>query len=212
MPDQLQQVQPHRLLHNVYTPLASVCGRLASTSAPWLVAGSTSCLLQGVHLETEPNDIDLYTDRGQLVPLEQALADWMTVPTRFSETTQYASFLSRYDVQAKPVELVADLRVRTAWGTYTVEVAQLLYRFAKAVALAEHTVRLVPLEHEYIFNLLRERKDRYAPIAAHLRLYGVNRRLWHQLQARNTLSAAFWQRAASLVDHSPQEGSAPCGS
>ena len=186
-------------LTDVYRPLLCLCQRLKSLDVPWLVGGSTGCLLQKVRLEREPNDLDIYTDHIYLDHFQQTLEDWSLEDAHYSETEQYRSYLSRYQNHSLEAELVANLSVCTEDGQYDVDVCGLLAPFAPTVDILTESVQLMPLEHELVFNLLRNREDRYAPIATAIKHRGVHRSLWQQLQERNTLSEEFWNRASALI-------------
>ena len=60
-------------LTEVYRPLVCLCERLNQLDIPWLVGGSTSCLLQKVGLDRKPNDLDVYTDCRYLDQIEPFL-------------------------------------------------------------------------------------------------------------------------------------------
>lgn len=194
-------------LADVYTSLMHVGGQLNGSDAPWLLGGSTGCLLQNVRLERKPNDLDIYTDRRFIDRLEETLTEWTVEAVHYSKTVRYSSFLSRCSVARVEVELVADLSVSAESGKYHVEVEDLLMHFASNFQLENETISLMPLEHELIFNLLRDREDRFEPIAETIRERGVDTTLWRALQRRNALCDSFWVRASKLVGFSGEEGS-----
>lgn len=193
-------------LTEVYRPLVSLCERLNQLDIPWLVGGSTSCLLQKVGLDRKPNDLDVYTDCRYLDQIEPFLLDWCIEPVQYSQTERYESYLGRYRIHLTETELVANLTVRMANGRYDVEVGALLRRYAPTVEIGTERIPLMPLEHELIFNLLRGREDRYVPIAETVRQRGVDELLWQQLQERNALSLDFWKRASALIGLSRRMG------
>ncbi|WP_322922552.1 hypothetical protein [Paenibacillus campi] len=143
-------------------------------SAPqtnWLLGGSCSLLLQGIQLEQAPRDIDLYADSAAIPKLHNALAQSLHVLDRpqLNETRMYRSVLSHYETEACTVELVGDFEVRARESYYRVHVDKLLYPASVPVAVGGVSIRLMPLPHELIFNLLRDRSDRYEAISAHMR-------------------------------------------
>lgn len=190
------------LLSNVYAPLKHVSERLGDHHFPWLVGGSTGCLLQGVHLRQMPRDLDIYTDRSYLAHLCERFNEREVQPARYSESERYASYMFNVSIFSVQVEFVANLSVRTAYGQYDVDVGGLLYDYAQRVDFGGKAVFLMPLEHEFVFNLLRERPDRYLPIRDKLRKDGIRKQLWLELCNRSTLSEKFWEKARSYVSFS----------
>lgn len=191
---------------DVWTQLVHMAEELNRTDIPWLVGGSTACLLQNVPLTRKPNDLDIYTDRRFIDSLKQALAGWNIVAVHNMETERYSSYLSRCRVDTLDVEFSADLTVRTEHGQYDVEVGDLLAKHKIMTIMNDVSLPLIPLEHEMVFNLLRERSDRFRPISDTLKKRGVNGTLWHALQQRNELSDSFWKRAGTLVGLANGEG------
>lgn len=186
-------------LADVYEPLACLCEQLADVEVPWLIGGSTACLLQEVNLNVKPNDLDLYTDHVYVDELEHSLNSWKIDASHYSETNCYKSYLSRFRIGSFEMELVANLSVSTTDGQYHVEVTDILYPFATTVPMQNNIVTVMPLEHEFIFNLLRDRRDRFEPIADAIRRRGIDQRLWQQLRQRNSFTDAFWHRAGELI-------------
>lgn len=188
-----------RNLGDVYKPLLYAAERLNRTGIPWLVGGSTACVLQGVPYLHKPNDLDIYIDRHSIEDVKRMLDDWEIVPVQTAKTEVYSSYLSRCCVNATEVEFIANMTVRTATGHYKVEVDNLLMIYATEVIVKDMPAPVIPLEHEMVFNLLREREDRFGPIGETLRKKGVNRGLWSALQERNELPLDFWERASALM-------------
>lgn len=186
-------------LADVYEPLACLCERLADVDAPWLVGGSTGCLLQDVDLDCKPKDLDLYADHFYVDQLENSLRSWKTDAAHYSETARYRSYLSRFRIGSFEMELVANLSVNTTGGQYLVEVTDVLYPFAKTVTVQNNKVAVMPLEHEFVFNLLRDRQDRFEPIASAIQRRGIDETLWQKLKQRNSFTDTFWHRAGELI-------------
>ncbi|WP_411347346.1 hypothetical protein [Paenibacillus sp. WLX2291] len=165
---QTLQLQPE--LQRTLDQLAAVIGSSA-TPLPWLLGGSCGLLLQGVQLERSPRDIDLYADGPAISGLDEQLRHSFALldGPELNETRMYRSTLSHYQGEDCTIELVGDFEVRARESYYRVHVDRTLYMAATMVELNGHTVRLMPLEHELIFNLLRDRADRYEAIAEQLR-------------------------------------------
>ncbi len=145
-----------------------------SQSAPqtkWLLGGSCGLLLQGIELEQAPRDIDLYADGVEITSLHTALQHiWKVMDgPELNETRMYRSTLSHYEAGVCTVELVGDFEVRAKESYYRVLVDKLLHPASTSVALDEISIRLMPLPHELIFNMLRDRPDRYEAISQYMK-------------------------------------------
>lgn len=207
--DELGLVEQNwKYLDNVIRELGLISQHLNDKNQvlPWLVGGSTGCLLQGVALKREPNDLDIYTDQAYVHRLHERLEQWVTQPETFSATNRYTSYRSRYRIGGVEIELVADLSVQTNRdGTYRVQIHNLLKPGARQIHIRSETISVMPLEHELIFNLLRDRSDRFKPIARTIQARGIDRPLWERLRACNTLSDCIWERAESLIEAASEE-------
>lgn len=126
-------------------------------------------LLQGVKLDKAPQDIDIYADGSGISKLHKELDLWATDQPHLDEEGMYKSVLSHYEIEANAVELVGDFAVNSHDSIYHVEVEHLLYdhasRYELYYELQHASLRLMPLSHELVFNVLRGRKDRYEAIA-----------------------------------------------
>lgn len=181
--------------------LAEVVPRLDSPGRRWLLGGSCSLLFQGVKLDKPPRDIDLYTDEAGVPVLHASLADWATDEPRADREGIYASMLSHYMLHGLSIELVGGFEVTTEGSSYRIEIDDVLYEAAPLHAVRDVPVRLMPLAHELLFNVLRSRPDRYEAIAvsvmgdaeAHLPLL-------RQLVDRNRLSDKHRSLLYRLLD------------
>ncbi|WP_284640252.1 nucleotidyltransferase domain-containing protein [Paenibacillus silviterrae] len=190
--------------------LTVIGNSLEGASIPWLVGGSTGLLLQGVALNRAPRDLDLYVDAKHAASMHQALRAFATDQQVSSQTGIYRSILSHYDIAGCKVELVGGFEVRSLHSEYIVE-AQFLYEHAAqsiVVRSLDETpleVRLMPLMHELIFNVLRDRPDRYEAIASFCR--SVHRtdheKLLDTLLIRNRMAEPLAEKLRQLL---AQEG------
>lgn len=151
------------------TAIRTAADRCSELTRPWLIGGSCGLLLQGVHLEQAPRDLDLYIDEEAVGDFHRALSDFAVDEPAFSVTDKYSSTLSHYNMGGIPVELVAGFEVKVTQAAYRVDVAGCLSRFSSVHVVGEAIVRCMPLSHELLFNLLRERPDRYESIASSMR-------------------------------------------
>lgn len=196
---QTLQLQPE--LQGTLHQLAAVIGS-STTSLPWLLGGSCGLLLQGVQLERSPRDIDLYADGPAISKLDERLRESFPVldGPELNETRMYRSTLSHYQGEACVIELVGDFEVRARESYYRVHVDRTLYEAAQTIQLDGHDIRLMPLEHELIFNLLRDRADRYEAIAERLRQQPTHHeQLLRQLIDHNGFHPQLMQRIFRLA-------------
>lgn len=148
--------------------LQQLSALLQDLSMPWLLGGSCSLLLQGVQLDKPPRDLDVYTDLGGVQALHEQLAAFALSQPRLDQEGMYKSVLSRYELENIETELVGGFEVSSGGSLYTVEM-ELLYPAAPDVLLHGTPVRLTPLSHELLFNVLRDREDRYQAIGQAIR-------------------------------------------
>lgn len=167
----------------------------------WLLGGSCGLWLQGVPLAAAPRDIDVYTDLEHAEWLHQLLAEFAVDKPRLDQSGNYVSQLSHYRLNTLTLELVGGFQVKTKEAVYKTEVAEKLVPASQTVRLGTLDIRLMPLAHEFVFNVLRARPDRYAPIA------GVIRRnpqlhlpLLSELLERNLWTSGQIAKMADLLD------------
>jgi hypothetical protein len=177
---------------------------LRPLGAVWAVGGSTGLLLQGGQLDAEPRDLDLYADEEEARAIHRALAVYSTDEQAWNETPIYRSLLSHYKIEGVSVELVGAFEVRAQASAYAVQTGYMTEACPVAIQLdPSRTVRLMPLVHELIFNVLRERADRYEAVAAVCKRSGVesHRVLLEKLAARNRFSPSIRSRLDQLLEH-----------
>lgn len=196
-----QQVQQKKELIPSLEQLVRLLQPLEEQS-PWLLGGSCGLLLHGVKLDKAPRDIDLYTDEIRIEHIHGQLASKLPVldyPV-LDETRTYRSTLSHYQLDAYTVELVGGFEVRARESYYRVHVEPVLYPAASVYALEAGNVHLMPLAHELIFNLLRDRPDRYEPISERIRENSQDHALLiEQMIQHNGFHPQFRQRILRLA-------------
>ncbi|WP_199614967.1 nucleotidyltransferase family protein [Paenibacillus alkalitolerans] len=148
--------------------LTSLAERLSGCAEPWLVGGSSGLLLQGVALSAVPRDLDVYTDEPAL-SVHSLLAPLALDNPEYSRTDKYSSTLSHYLLCGVTLELVAGFQVDVAEASYRVRIREQMEAHAPEITMEGRTLRLMPLAHELLFNLLRDRSDRYVSIADRMR-------------------------------------------
>ncbi|MCM3784026.1 hypothetical protein M3231_13675 [Neobacillus mesonae] len=133
----------------------------------WLLGGSSSLKLQGVELAQPPNDIDVYADFHVAKILHKLAPGVPTDEQVLDRSGTYTSLLSHYRVEQAAVELSGGFEICTNGSLYRTETELLCSIGVRhPIKNTEFHVSLTPLSHELLFNVLRDRKDRYAPIAA----------------------------------------------
>ncbi|WP_223066620.1 hypothetical protein [Paenibacillus caui] len=135
---------------------------LSDSGAEWLLGGSCGLWLQGVELPASPRDIDIYADLEDSDEVHEVLLSLATDAPVLDRSGIYVSKLSHYKVEEYAVELVGGFEVHARGIGYQVEVKNVFYPEAPPAA---DGLQLMPLAHELVFNLLRERPDRYMAIA-----------------------------------------------
>ncbi|WP_017814385.1 MULTISPECIES: hypothetical protein [Paenibacillus] len=198
-----QYVQSHPQLKQSLIDLASwLAPEHEGEHTHWLLGGSCGLLLQGIPLEEAPRDIDLYADGDAVNLLHKQLQAHAVVldgPEQ-NETRMYRSILSHYQAGDYKVELVGDFEVRARESYYRVHIDRNLYNHAPVVALNGCSLALMPLAHELIFNLLRDRRDRYERIAEHMAAEPEHHReLVKQIIAANGFHPQMIQRIYKLT-------------
>ena len=190
--------------------LQRLCQMLSGTGNGWLVGGSCGLMLQRIPLEKPPRDLDIYVDGELVAPIAEALGQYALDEPHFSETGIYRSCLSHYNIEGIVIELVGDFQVRSQSSIYRVRVADVLLKHAPRAPVDGTEIRLTPLAHELVFNLLRNRPDRYEPIAREMR-----RRLPSHLPvlrdiiSGNQFSTATVEQLRQLLQIPAEEGNEP---
>lgn len=189
------------LYSEVLMALRELSVRLQNSGNPWLLGGSCGLWLQGVKLGTPPRDVDIYADMDDAVLLHEQLADIVLDVPRLDESGVYISRLSHYRLGNLTLELVGGFEVKTSYGSYRTEVSSVLHEEAVRSQLEGINIFLMPLSHELLFNLLRERPDRYLAIAEVMR--GSMERhlpLLLKLLKRNDCNTVIVEKLAELLD------------
>ncbi|WP_059043423.1 nucleotidyltransferase family protein [Paenibacillus rubinfantis] len=195
---QQQESKAYAELTQALCTLADSC---AEVEGAWLLGGSCGLWLQGVSLAAAPRDIDVYADLATAARLHERLQPFATDQPRHDRSGLYSSQLSHYRIGESTVELVGGFEVRTARALYRTEVDLILAPAAQRVTLRDTALSVMPLAHELVFNLLRERPDRYLAIAAMIRREPERHMpLLDELLKRNEWSAELVGRLAELLD------------
>ncbi|PAD79705.1 hypothetical protein [Paenibacillus campinasensis] len=150
--------------------LSIVARQLNQAGPNWLLGGSCGLLLQGVTLDRPPRDMDVYADAEGIGKLHDVLSDHTLDKPAVDEEEMYLSIRGHYEVNEILLELIGGFKIRVGGSVYTTEIDNLLYPAAPATVINGHSVHLMPLAHELVFNVLRDRPDRYLAISESIRL------------------------------------------
>jgi hypothetical protein len=183
--------------------LELIARQLDRCGEAWLIGGSCGLLLQGVDIGKQPRDIDLYVDQSAVPIVHERLREWMTDGPQYSETPIYRSTLSHYDVAGHTLEVVGGFEVEALDCFYAVP-AGLLEKYAEEAHVGTGRMKLMPLAHELLFNLLRQRPDRYRAVAAAMRAKPEK----HNPALRELLRRGRWSEGILRQVQSALEGRA----
>ncbi|WP_256757278.1 nucleotidyltransferase domain-containing protein [Cohnella sp. WQ 127256] len=185
--------------------LARLAAMLDGCKATWVVGGSTGLVLRGAKLDRAPRDLDIYVDNASVSIVHERLSSYALDEPVDNQTERYQSILSHYNIIGTQVELVGDFRVSAYQSLYTTEVSPFLFPNSDKISVEGYEVPLVPLGHELIFNLLRDRKDR-AEVVGHLIRQAPERHLpiLHALLKRNSISSDIAAEALNLANNVAQ--------
>jgi hypothetical protein len=190
--------------------IREIASLLRNLAGDWIIGGSSGLLLQGVALTSEPRDLDIYTDERFVGIIASALQKYAVDQPHFSETSMYSSILSHYRIEGVQIELVGNFVVNSGGSSYHTEVSKVMKQFNAVTALDDRVIYLTPLAHELVFNILRDRADRYEAIAEKMRgqlhvylpalLEIIKRNHWndiHLKQINNLLKVSLDERECS---------------
>lgn len=156
-------------IENLGDALRQLANDLSAVQGPWLIGGSCGLLMQGVPLAEAPRDVDVYADADGVKDIHAILSRYSTDEQIEDRSPIYYSILSHYAIGEVNIELVGAFKVTACDSVYQVDAARYYDRYAASYSLngegSKACVKLMPLEHELLFNVLRNRQDRYEAIA-----------------------------------------------
>lgn len=166
----MEDTVPLSLLQGMPNGLAEALHSLSAIwsrqNEHWIVGGSCALLVQGVELDGPPRDIDVYADLPTAKSLDMTSPGERLSQQRVDSSGNYVSLLSHYQVQGFQIELVGGFEILAAGAMYRLEVDQILLAYTDRLIMNNnHILHLMPLSHELMFNILRDRPDRYEKIA-----------------------------------------------
>ncbi|WP_217592746.1 hypothetical protein [Cohnella sp. GbtcB17] len=188
---------------SAFAAMTEACG------ARWVVGGSAGLALRGARLAAAPRDLDIYADAASIPALHDRVAGWTVDEPAWDESGRYRSLLSHYRYGSVTIELVGDFEIRAPGSIYRTEVDAFLYAHGDDWTPIDggRPIRLMPLGHELIFNLLRERRDRALEAARLIReARGSHLIALRQLVAGQSLSDGIKSELSYLTAAEPKEG------
>jgi hypothetical protein len=172
---------------------------LQGTGTHFLIGGSCGLQLHGIELAQQPRDLDIYLDENQVQVLFDTLEQYAIDLPQTSTTELYTSTLSHYFMAGMQVEAVGGFRVHKKGSFYKVEASYLLEHHALQLQVNGAVLSVMPLAHELLFNMLRDRPDRYeAVVSAMLREPQLHMQILQDLLKRNQWESEFLQQLEKL--------------
>ncbi|MDT3426830.1 hypothetical protein J2Z22_002364 [Paenibacillus forsythiae] len=147
----------------------ALCFGEEKDSPLWLLGGSCGLLLQDVPLAAPPRDIDLYADLEAVDRLHSALGRYACGKPAEDWSRGCYSLIGHYRLEDYHLELVCGFRICSGPSKYNVETCLLQAGAPAGNYSGVGRLRLMPLAHEFVFNVLRGRRDRYEAIASVMR-------------------------------------------
>ncbi|MFD1774147.1 hypothetical protein [Paenibacillus rhizophilus] len=135
----------------------------------WLLGGSCGLLLHHVQLAAPPRDIDVYADLEAAGRLHAALSRYACGEPAEDRSRGCYSLIGHYRLGNYHLELVCGFEVCSGPSKYCVETGVLRGNAPVEDYPGIGRLCLMPLAHEFVFNVLRGRRDRFEAIAAVMR-------------------------------------------
>ncbi len=134
--------------------LKILCQRIESIDN-WSIGGGAARILYGLNIPTE--DIDIDTGRQEAYIICRRLRNYVVKPVMYSRKGPFCSHLGVFLVNGVKVEVIGELEVNTEIGRYVLRIDEEYLRNTKNISIGKYSVKLTPLEHSYIANILLER-------------------------------------------------------
>lgn len=182
--------------------LTEIAQAFESASPAWLLGGSCALWLQGVDIASAPKDIDLFVDEPDAPIFHQLLTKWSVDKPMLDEDHAYRSLRSHYLHTGIEIELVGGFHIYPDHSSYQVEIG-MLDQHRCDVWLHGIQIPVMPLSHELLFNIMRQRADRYEAIAAVMsRDWQYHLPLLNSIIAQNHIDAAHIRVLQQLIKQS----------
>ncbi|WP_201763594.1 nucleotidyltransferase domain-containing protein [Chengkuizengella marina] len=173
-----------------------------TSEVDWYVGGSCGLLLQDITLKTDPRDLDIQIETKFSPIFHSLLQPYALDRPHYSETEIFKSLLSHYKICGIEVELVADFSVHSLKSDYKVDMS-FLKNYSTTQNLNGFEIKVMPLAHEFVFNVLRNRPDRFLAIAKKMT---SNRTLYfpvlYEILKRDQFDELHVQKMSDLLSES----------
>jgi len=116
--------------------------RTKASRVRWIIIGSASLAVQGVHIR--PRDIDILTDMRGAFEFNTLLKDYENTPVRFSRSEIFESYFGIFKIEGVIVEVMGDLKMR--YGNLWASLAEL--RVPKFVEIDGLRLPVAELHHQ----------------------------------------------------------------
>ncbi|WP_425262355.1 nucleotidyltransferase domain-containing protein [Paenibacillus pectinilyticus] len=191
-----------KLLEPLLPSISTIHSRLQQAhEVRWLIGGSCGLLLHNVDIGRNPRDLDIYIDQKDVHAVHALLQPYAIDSPTYSETPIYASILSHYHIDGHTVEIVGDFKVSAHASLYQIEIEYLWDHHPNTAIVEDRMVHLMPLAHEFLFNVLRNRPDRYEPILRTMQGQpDVHMPALEDLLIRNQWGLDFQEKLKELLD------------
>ncbi|NQX59000.1 nucleotidyltransferase domain-containing protein [Paenibacillus qinlingensis] len=191
-----------KLLEPLLPSISTIHTRLQQAhNVQWLIGGSCGLLMHNVDIGRTPRDLDIYIDLKDVHTVHKLLQPFAIDNPEFSETPIYASMLSHYHIDGHVVEVVGDFKVKALGSLYQVEVNYLQENHYCPAFIEAWKVPVMPLAHEFLFNVLRNRPDRYEPILREMQDHpDRHMQALNDLMNRNQWGHEFHVKMNELLD------------
>jgi hypothetical protein len=180
--------------------IVAISKALRKIGAKWLIGGSCGLQIGQIELNASPRDLDIYVDMDDVAVVFHALQEFATDGPEFSQTAIYSSVLSHFLMEGIQVEVVGGFQIAAKDSIYNVNATYLYDNHALHAELGEIALFVMPFAHELLFNIMRDRPDRYEPIAlAMLQKPEIHMPALQDLLARNQWGKDLLDRLEQLL-------------
>ncbi|WP_128894452.1 hypothetical protein [Longirhabdus pacifica] len=130
----------------------------------YVIGGSSSLMLQHVELNQHPNDVDVYVAESDVLKAHDALKSYAIDTPRIIENGMFRSNMSGYVIHNMLVELVGGFQITTSATKFALIIDRDHPYHVSEVYVLGKRIAITSLAYEFVFNVIRERADRYIPI------------------------------------------------
>lgn len=175
-----------------------ICEVLCKENIPWVLGGSTALLLRGVRLQSQPRDIDIFTNREGANKINKLFGRYEVAKVMYRENHKYASYFGFFSIYGIRVEVIADLTIRGNGTLYYLHIDQSVISKAKGVIVNGYAVKLLPLEEQLVSNMVKGNYDRVFQILEYLKTCNVHWEYIKDIVKRGKYPSNFIKRIRGM--------------